>query len=253
MITVVLQYAHVCVFFPDWSRASARPRGTIQCGGNKAHERSHCGEMYKLLLHQRCLLGLPAKVSQKSAVCYFSFCVLSQWTAVLCYSQTATLRPSQPPPLFFSFFLLFFFCLPLCLCLCTPALRWTNYMWSWISTEPFCRPCSAKSLPFEVLAVQTHHPHDHIISPKPDLCNTKWVPSQTFLYVRPQSHNRWYCVFELVVIMEVSSEKKIPRWRLRLFLTLTLLHSIIMAMRAGFLHFPPEQQINKTIYFFQIL
>lgn len=112
MITVVLQYAHVCVFFPDWSRASARPRGTIQCGGNKAHERSHCGEMYKLLLHQRCLLGLPAKVSQKSAVCYFSFCVLSQWTAVLCYSQTATLRPSQPPP--FSFL---FFCFSFSVCL----------------------------------------------------------------------------------------------------------------------------------------
>lgn len=59
-----------CVVFFFRARAGARPCGTIQCGGNKAHERSHCGEMYKLLLHQRCLLGLPAEV--KRALCVTS-------------------------------------------------------------------------------------------------------------------------------------------------------------------------------------
>lgn len=183
--------------------------------------------------------GPPCKSQSKER------CVLLLFLRFESVNRRALLFPNCciktfPAPLFFFLFLLFFFCLPLCLCLCTPALRWTNYMWSWISTEPFCRPCSAKSLPFEVLAVQTHHPHDHIISPKPDLCNTKWVPSQTYLYVRPQSHNRWYCVFELVVITEVSSEKKTPRWRLRLFFDTHLAAQHHNGYESRFSAFPPR-------------
>lgn len=77
----------------------------------KTPERSHRAETYKLLLHQRCLRGHPAKVSQKSAARYFSVCILTQWTIIFCYSQTATQRP--PAPFFFAFlFLLLRACQP---------------------------------------------------------------------------------------------------------------------------------------------
>lgn len=106
-------------FFFFWNRASARPCGTIQCrGGNRAHERPHCGETYELQLHQRCLLAIRATVRQKSAVCYFSFGVYEPPCLVI----SRLLQWALHCP--FSSLFLFAFRL----CICMAALRWTNYM-----------------------------------------------------------------------------------------------------------------------------
>lgn len=158
----------------------------------KTPERSHRAETYKLLLHQRCLRGHPAKVSQKSATRYFSVCIFTQWTIIFCYSQTATQRLSAP------FFFAFLFLL---LRACQP--------WGGLIIRDLNFPQSPA--PLVVLAVQTHHhPRNRIISPKPDLCNKQRVWSQIFLYVRPQRHNRWYCMFVLLLIMKDSSTNKNP-------------------------------------------
>lgn len=112
------------VVFYFWTRARARPCGTIRCrwgkggGGKKAHERPQCGEMYQLLLHQRCLLAISATVSQKSAVCWFSFWVYEP----PCFAISRL--PQWALSCLFSRLFLFAFCL----CMCTAALRWTNYV-----------------------------------------------------------------------------------------------------------------------------